>query len=291
MNNKLYILENQNIENFKDSLTSNLENGNIIFLPELSFNISKEELKFIQESVLDKNHKNISYNIHKNTISGVSTVFKSEASMIKDFLNRYLKYSLNLLHKLFPEYQDGLKAGRTSYRPAQIKTRIRSKRQDDTRLHVDSFASTPVNGNRILRVFCNINPNNEPRVWNIGEPFEVVLNKFQDRIPQYSKFYAKLLKNCKLTKSFRTEYDHIMLNLHDQMKLDDNYQKNVAKTRIEFPPASTWIVYTDQVSHAGLSGQYLLEQTFYLPPEIMKHPENTPYYQIKHILAKDGLSR
>src|SRR2546429_2712052 len=32
-----------------------------------------------------------------------------------------------------------------------------------------------------------------------------------------------------------------------------------------FPVGSTWMAFTDQVSHAAMAGQHLLEQTFYLP--------------------------
>jgi hypothetical protein len=70
-----------------------------------------------------------------------------------------------------------------------------------------------------------------------------------------------------------------MLHLHDKMKRDDRYQSKVNKTRIDFPSQSTWIVFTDHVSHAALSGQYLLEQTFYLPVSKMANPEVSPLYE------------
>jgi len=70
-----------------------------------------------------------------------------------------------------------------------------------------------------------------------------------------------------------------MLHLHDRMKLDKTYQQTLAKQRVDFPPQSTWLVFTDQVSHAALSGQYLLEQTFYLPVEAMDNPTLSPLRQ------------
>ncbi len=65
------------------------------------------------------------------------------------------------------------------------------------------------------------------------------------------------------------------------MKRDELYQANVDKLRVEFPAKSSWVVFTDHVSHAALSGQYLFEQTFYLPVQGMTCPEISPlnYWQ------------
>ena len=60
------------------------------------------------------------------------------------------------------------------------------------------------------------------------------------------------------------------------MKLDENYQQTVTKQRVDFPADSTWLVFTDHVSHAALGGQFLLEQTFYLPVDAMANPELSP---------------
>ena len=67
-----------------------------------------------------------------------------------------------------------------------------------------------------------------------------------------------------------------MLHIHDTMKGDAEYQKRVSQEQIDFPPGSSWIVYTDQVSHAALSGQHVMEQTFHLPPEGIKNRLTNP---------------
>jgi hypothetical protein len=118
-----------------------------------------------------------------------------------------------------------------------------------------------------------------PRVWETGELFQQVLSQFAPTLPKYSATRAKILRLIKATKSLRSPYDHMMIHLHDRMKLDQQYQTSVHKQRIEFPAFSTWIVFTDQVSHAALSGQYLLEQTFYLPVSAMLDPEQSPLHQ------------
>jgi hypothetical protein len=95
----------------------------------------------------------------------------------------------------------------------------------------------------------------------------------------HSMARALILKLVKITKTLRSPYDHYMLHLHNSMKLDDNYQQKITKQRIDFSPNSTWLVFTDHVSHAALSGQFLLEQTFYLPVTAMENPMLSPLRQ------------
>ena len=67
-----------------------------------------------------------------------------------------------------------------------------------------------------------------------------------------------------------------MLHFHDYLKENDDFQKKWEKEHIEFPPFSTWMVYTDTVPHAVMSGQFALEQTFIVPIEAMVSPQNSP---------------
>jgi hypothetical protein len=129
---------------------------------------------------------------------------------------------------------------------------------------------------RILRVFSNVNPSGAPRVWEIGEPFEAMAGRFAGRLPRQLSGSAWLLEKLHVTKGRRSAYDHAMLGLHDSAKLDDAYQRASPKTRFEFPARSTWLVFTDRVMHAALAGQFLLEQTFYLPVVAMRDPAYAP---------------
>ena len=101
-----------------------------------------------------------------------------------------------------------------------------------------------------------------------------------------------MLHLCKITKSRRSAYDHYMLQLHDQMKGDVNYQAQARQIRHDFAPGSTWVVFTDQVSHAATAGQYLLEQTFYLPVNAMMDESKSPLRTLERLtgktLVKDG---
>ncbi|GGI92785.1 Kdo hydroxylase family protein [Legionella impletisoli] len=282
MSEPLFQIESKHLntisEEQKHLALNKLESGHVIYFPSYSFMPLEQEALLFSELILDSSQKNISYHYKTQRLNGLADK-KSPASfvsLLQSFMHRYAEYTLELIHCILPYYKDSILWGRTSYRPAEIKGRKSSKRKDDTRLHVDSFPSTPVNGHRILRVFCNVNPYGKPRVWNLGEPFMDVLAQFSPEIPNYKPYKAKLLQLVKATKSLRTPYDHYMLELHDRMKLNDRYQSRVNKHRFDFPPFSTWIVFTDQVSHAALSGQYLLEQTFYLPVSKMAEEALSP---------------
>jgi hypothetical protein len=266
-----------------------LEEGHILFFPEYSYTCS--DLSLLSDTILDGRHKNVSYDYQRNKLGGYRKDEAELGTQLIPLMKGYAEFAHQLIEKALPSYVPHLEWGRTSYRPAQISGRASSLRKDDTRLHVDSFAASPVNGKRILRVFCNINPNEQPRVWQVGEPFNAVLSRFAPKIPKYNRLKAHALHWVKATKTLRSAYDHYMLHLHDRMKLDHDYQEEVAKTQIDFPSYSTWIVFTDHVSHAALSGQYLLEQTFYLPVEHMENPEHSPLHHWSQALMQAQVSQ
>ena len=280
-NHNLYSIDEPTLGSLSDTIKQNtitsLETGQVVYLPELAFMLTPDEEALLSDTILDPKHKNVGYNYQTQRLGLMNRSASPKlVSTMQEMIHRYAEFAKHIIDSALPTYSEALIWGRTSYRPAEIKNRPTSKRKDDTRLHVDAFSASPVNGLRILRVFCNINPLGQPRVWHLGEPFPKVLKTFAPRIPNYNRLQAKVLKLIKTTKTLRSPYDHFMIHLHDKMKRDNNYQEQTPKDRIDFPPASTWLVFTDQVSHAALSGQYLLEQTFYLPVSAMKNPEESP---------------
>jgi hypothetical protein len=262
-----------------------LESGMILYLPQLSFHLSDKEKSFLSPDKVGPKSKNISYDIYNDSLKG-SSVKNEEAESLKKMMKRFSMSVKNLISELFPYYQTNLSQARTSFRPVEVLGRISSYRKDDTRLHVDAFPSAPVKGRRILRVFSNVNPDGKPRVWRVGESFSNVAKYFIPQIHGPLPGVATLLKFLKITKDYRTLYDHYMLKMHDMMKGDICYQKDVSQQEIKFPPGSSWIVYSDQVSHAAMSGQHLFEQTFYLPPFAMQNPETTPLHILERLLQR-----
>lgn len=282
MNNLIHPLHLDTLD--PNHTTKSLENGQVLYFP--NYSLQDINASLLSDSILDGKHKNVSYDYQKGKLGGYDLNQIQLVCPLENMMKRYAEFALDLVSKALPNYIPHLRWGRTSFRPAEIEGRPSSKRKDDTRLHVDAFPATPVYGQRILRIFCNIHPQGLPRVWHVGEPFKKVLSHFDQRIPEYSLLKAQVLHWIRATKTLRSAYDHYMLHLHDAMKLDDNYQAEVPKLRFEFPAMSTWIVFTDQVSHAALSGQHLLEQTFYLPVYAMKSPETSPLKQLEKIKSR-----
>jgi len=159
-------------------------------------------------------------------------------------------------------------------------------RADDRRLHVDAFPSRPNRGDRILRVFSNVNPHGEPRVWRIGEPFEAVAQRYLPVARPYSRWQASVLQGLGITKSLRSEYDHLMLQLHDRMKADEEYQRCSPQQTMSFPAGSTWVCFSDQTVHAAMAGQYLMEQTFHLPVNRQYDPDASPLAILTRLMGR-----
>jgi len=176
---------------------------------------------------------------------------------------------------------------RTSFRPIQAASRpSKSKRGDDRLLHIDSFRATPNHGKRLLRIFTNLNPYDKPRTWRLGEDFSEIARRFFVQPPPWQGIVNQLSGAFRITRSTPSLYDSIMLKIHDNMKLDDDYQNEEDKQRVDLASGSSWIVFTDQVPHAVLAGQYLLEQTFYLPVESMQDPHKSPLKILEKMTAK-----
>jgi hypothetical protein len=97
---------------------------------------------------------------------------------------------------------------------------------------------------------------------------------------------ALLMHKLGITKRERTPYDQLMLQLHDLVKGDMDYQRNAPQQSVDFMPGTTWIVYSDQVLHAAMSGQYMMEQTFHLLPEALYKPETAPIKVLETIKGK-----
>ena len=262
-----------------------LENGSILLLPKLAFHLLPHEEKFLSPSYANKKTKNISFNYQTGLLRGTDCV-GTEHDELKAMLQRFMYNAHQLIQHIFPLYTSALHIGRTSFRPVEISGRASSYRKDDTRLHVDAFPATPNQGWRILRVFTNINSAGQSRLWRVGEPFVDVAQRFLPQIGRQWIGKARLLKIFNLTKSYRTEYDHIMLQIHNRMKADLNYQKTVPQHEIYFAPGNSWIVQTDHVSHAAMAGQHILEQTFHLPVHAMMNPECSPLRTLEKLSGR-----
>ena len=261
-----------------------LEGGHVLCFPQLHFELSASERRFLTPAISDGKAKNISLR-DDGSIRGASGSTQDQAEL-RDMIQRFSNQAQSLVDRLFPHYQGKLRAAKASYRPIQIEGRETSWRKDDTRLHVDAFPSNPIHGVRLLRVFTNLNPEGQPRQWRVGEPFPEFLQRFAPRLTPPVPGSAAVLRALKITKSHRTDYDHYMLQLHDKMKADLAYQKDAPQRSVDFAPGTTWVVFSDQVLHAVMGGQYMMEQTFYLEPTHLLYPHTAPLKVLEDMLGK-----
>lgn len=261
-----------------------LEEGDVLFFPALDFSILPEEHEIFTPSILG-GAKNASYDPRTGRL-GSASVTGAHADMLRRLMMRFTESAAALARSVLPGYGTALSQARASFRPAEIAGRSTSWRKDDTRLHVDSFPATPSGGRRILRVFTNVNPVGRPRSWRIGGDFEAVAQRFAASLRLPFPGTGRALSLLRITKTPRTAYDALMLQLHDAMKRDDNFQRTAPQTAVEFPAGSTWMAFTDQVGHAAMSGQYQLEQTFLLPVDAMRDPARSPLRILERIKGR-----
>ena len=275
-----------------------LESGRILMFRELPFELSTEDRKFLleQEWAELRMHKNVSYRPTEDVLNGVSgstetverlrTIFRNYSSAVIDFVGKFLA-----------PYAGKCTIDFSSFRPFEEERRGLPLHKRNDLLHVDAFPSRPTRGGRILRVFTNLNPT-KARIWNTTEDFETLAKRYaQDAgLPRYAdeSWVSRTVHDWGAKLGFhgmgRTPYDMFMLGFHDYLKENTDFQKGCPKVRLEFPPLATWLVFTDGVAHAAMSGQYALEQTFLVPPTALVAVEQAPYRILERIAGQPLVS-
>jgi hypothetical protein len=258
-----------------------LERGKVLVFSHVPFDFPDVDREFLlsQKQTGSRFHKNISYRPGKDLLKGVDDNSPDRERMnaiMRDFSAAVTKF----VSQFLAPYAGKMKLDFASFRPLEEQGRDLSLHKRNDLLHVDAFPSRPTHGARILRVFANINPS-VGRVWNVGEPFHDFLPKLMRKKkigPSNSlgRALAHMASKIGLPMPDRSPYDDFMLHLHDWLKENADFQKNSPKQELIFPPGSSWMVYTDGVPHAAMSGQYALEQTFIVPREALVTPQVAP---------------
>lgn len=259
-----------------------LEGGGVLVLPRLAFALADDESRFLSARWSDGRAKNISFD--GTRLKGARGSV-DELAALSRMVARFAVDASALVTTLFPRYAPHIRRARTSFRPQPAVGRAVSWRKDDSRLHVDAFPSRPNHGERILRVFCNVSPS-EDRVWRVGESFEAVARRFLPNVRRQIPGEARWLAALHVTKGLRSPYDHLMLGLHDSAKADLAYQANCAQQVVRFAPGTTWLCFSDQVMHAAVSGQFMLEQTIDLPLAALYNHERSPLAILERLCGR-----
>ncbi len=271
-----------------------LESGSVLFFDGIPFDLPEKNKNFLLEQRQTDSgfHKNISYRPKKDVMRGSSA--DSDSAKMREIMKHYSAEVTRFVSDFLAPYAGKLDLDFASFRPLEEKGRNLPLKKRNDLLHVDSFPTRPTRGARILRVFTNINPT-EPRIWNIAEPFELLAERYAEKADlnnfagKKSGGVSKFLNRLGLPVADHSAYDKFMLHFHDYLKANEYFQANCDKVRLEFPPNTTWMVYTDGVPHAALSGQYALEQTYIVPVEALVAKDKAPI-KILEAICKRNLS-
>jgi len=272
-----------------------LEKGQIVFFRALPFHFSKEDQEFLlaQQWTELRLHKNVSYRPAEDLLRGVSGDART-IERIHSIMRNYSAQVIEFLTKFLAPYATKWILDFSSFRPIEEEGRDLPIHKRNDLLHVDAFPSRPTRGGRILRVFTNLNPS-RPRVWNTTENFESLASRFANdaglkQIAEGDSVISRTVQSWGEKLGFRgmgrTPYDMFMLRFHDYLKENAEFQANYPKFKLEFPPLATWIVFTDCVAHAVISGQFAIEQTFLIPPQALVAPQFAPYRILENLAGR-----
>jgi hypothetical protein len=266
-----------------------LEAGDILYFPETPVRISQEDVAFLlgQQQAGSSLHKNIAYKPMIDKLSGVDTKTTDAAAVarLQSIMREYSKSVVAFLTGFLSPYQAKWELDYASFRPQEEQGRDLPLRKRNDLLHTDAFPTRPTHGARILRFFNNIHPS-RTRDWVVGDPFATIVKQFApgEIAPSPGNALSRVAKGmgravglgAALPAIRRSAYDDFMMRFHNFLKENGRFQAECAKYPWQFPAGSSWMVYTDTVPHAVLAGQYALEQTLLVKPEVLVAPETSP---------------
>jgi hypothetical protein len=280
-----------------------LERGEILFFSNIPFHLPKDHQEFLlaQKQADSRFHKNISYRPKSDEIRGVERKGSDDLAhqQLQSIMRNYSAEVAGFVKRLLAPYGDRIALDFASFRPLEEHGRDLPLKKRNDLLHVDAFPTRPTRGGRILRVFTNINPA-ESRKWLTGDPFHQIAPRFADKagLPEFAysansvtgnvrRSTVKALASAGLPVADRSGYDRFMLHFHDWLKENSAFQEEErAKPVQEFPPGCTWLVYTDGVPHAALSGRFALEHTFIVAREALVEPAVAPISVLERLSGK-----
>jgi len=272
-----------------------LEQGRVLLFSRPPFSLTEEDRQFLlgQRAGDSRLHKNISYRPQEDSLRGFSDD-KETTDRVHQILRNYSRQVTKFVSDFLVPYAGKFNLDFASFRPLEEEGRDLPLHKRNDLLHVDAFPSRPTHGGRILRVFTNIHASKE-RVWLTGEPFDKLassyamdagLQKFAGQAGGLRSRVTGLLHATGLPVADRSAYDEFMLHFHDYLKENRDYQSAPGQVRMTFPPMATWLVFTDGVPHAALSGQSALEQTFIVPRDALVSPVHSPIQVLENLCGR-----
>jgi 3-deoxy-D-manno-octulosonic acid hydroxylase-like protein len=272
-----------------------LEEGNILLFRQTPFELTAAERAFlIQRRQTDAGyHKNIAYRPSADRVTGVARQNVADGERLRDLLRAYSQRVVRFTAELLPRYAASWRVDYASFRPQEEAGRKLARHARNDLLHVDSFPTRPTRGDRIFRVFTNVNPE-APRVWRTGETFPELAQRFAEPSgllaratrPGIGGALRAAARSIGAPVRVRPPYDEFMHRFHNYLKDNEAYQESARAERTEFAPGSTWMVFTDMVTHSVLSGQFALEQTFLIARDSLMFPANAPVTVLERLAGR-----
>ena len=275
-----------------------LESNHIVFFPRCPIRLPDEAtLSYLRGDLPARlKLKNISYHPEADRIAGLDADAET-SERLTGILRDHLAQVSAFLHERIAHLTADWTIGTCSFRPIQERGRNLKPHASNELVHVDAGAYGATDGDRILRFFVNFS-DSEDRVWATKGPIEDLLDRFGREaglVDELGRLRVRLTKSAPdralsglVTGLARvnplarvldtTPYDRAMRRLHNYMKDDTAFREDLrGYEQIRFPPNSAWMVFTDSVSHASVSGQFAFVTTIIIPRRNMKRPQFAPF--------------
>jgi hypothetical protein len=270
-----------------------LERGAIVHFPECPLPLpSPEDLAFLREELprqLDV--KNVSYHPESDRLHGV----KDDVALRERALRVLKAHSRNVeefLERTIPALTRDWTVGTSSFRPIQERGRNLDAHASNELVHVDAGAYGATRGDHILRFFVNVNPSAD-RVWATKGAFPYLYERYGAAagiagareldagvLDQLRSALLKGLVKVGVKEAMIVDsspYDRLMRRFHNYMKDTPEFRDGRDDyEELRFAPFSAWMVFTDTVSHASISGQHALVNTFIVRLASCRLPELAP---------------
>ncbi|MGO9932891.1 MAG: Kdo hydroxylase family protein [Steroidobacteraceae bacterium] len=256
-----------------------LERGDIVHFPECPIPLMDQaDLTTLREQLPRQLHtKNVSYHPESDHVHGTP-----DNGPLRDLAHRVLKAHgervVGFLERVIPDLCVGMTIGTSSFRPIQEQGRNLKPHASNELVHIDAGAYGATNGDRILRFFVNVNASVD-RVWATKGTFPHLFDRYAAAAGitgkhDLDKTILDRLRGGALRGLVRagikeamvvdsSPYDRLMRRFHNYMKDTPAFQAPADdREEIRFRPFSAWMVFTDTTSHASISGQHALVNTF-----------------------------
>lgn len=273
-----------------------LESGRVVYFPRCPIDLPTErDIEWLR-SGLDANlkAKNLSYHPESDSVPRFDADAETRIR-VENLLRAHGKRVAEFWQRVLPDFMPGATLGTTSFRPVEEKGRNLKARSSNELIHIDAGAYGATNGARILRFFVNVHPERD-RVWGTKGSFEQLMQRNPEfwhaakagrrQVPTKKGVLDHLYSGIvgaasKVYPLFRvidsSPYDRSMRRIHNYMKETTAFKQDQTDFQeVRFPPFSAWMVFTDGISHAALTGQYAFISTALIPLENCRSFDRTP---------------